>query len=80
MYMVRCADGSLYTGITTDVTRRIAEHNTGNSVSARYTRTRRPVRLVYQETAASRGQAARREYAIKSLSRPDKEHLIRQCG
>jgi putative endonuclease len=70
--MLRCADGSLYTGITTDVSRRIAEHNGAGGLGARYTRSRRPVELVYAEGAANRAEAARREAAIKRLDRARK--------
>ena len=70
--MLRCADGSLYTGITTDIARRIAEHNGEGGLGARYTRSRRPVQLVYAEAAANRAEAARREAAIKQLDRPRK--------
>ena len=69
VYMLRCADGSLYTGITTDVARRVAEHNGGGGLGARYTRSRRPVELVYVEAAAGRAAATRREAAIKRLDR-----------
>jgi putative endonuclease len=67
--MLRCADGTLYTGITTDIARRIAEHNGESGLGARYTRSRRPVQLVYVEAAANRAGAARREAAIKKLDR-----------
>ena len=70
--MLRCADGSLYTGITTDVARRVAEHNGEGGLGARYTRSRRPVQLVYVEAAANRDEAARREAAIKQLDRTRK--------
>jgi len=72
VYMLRCADGSLYTGITTDVARRVAEHNGEGGLGARYTRSRRPVQLVYQEAVANRAEAARREAAIKRLDRTRK--------
>ena len=72
VYMLRCADGSLYTGITTDITRRVAEHNGEGGPGARYTRSRRPVELVYVEPADSRAEAARREAAIKQLDRARK--------
>lgn len=72
VYVLRCADGSLYTGITTDVARRLAEHNGDGAAGARYTRSRRPVALVYAEAAASRAEAARREAAIKRLDRARK--------
>ena len=74
VYMVRCADGTLYTGWTTDVARRIAQHNAGRG--ARYTRMRRPVALVYREEAPDRSTAMRREVAIKKLDRERKERLV----
>lgn len=76
VYMVRCADGSLYTGIARDVERRVREHNTNNVLAANYTRSRRPVMLVYSETAATRSAAGKREYQIKQLSRQEKEALL----
>ncbi len=75
VYLVRCADGSLYTGVATDVARRVAEHNSGRG--ARYTRARGPVTLLHQEPAADRSAALRREAAIKRLSRPLKDRLVR---
>jgi predicted GIY-YIG superfamily endonuclease len=75
VYIVRCSDNSLYTGIATDVERRIAQHNEGKG--ARYTRGRRPVTLVYREPQPSRGAALSREARIKSLTRGAKESLIR---
>jgi predicted GIY-YIG superfamily endonuclease len=74
VYVLRCADGTLYTGITNDLERRLLQHNTGRA--SRYTRSRRPVRLVYFETAANRSLALRREAAIKALSRQEKERLV----
>jgi putative endonuclease len=76
VYIVRCADGTLYTGIARDVARRVAEHNTNSKLAASYTRARRPVALVYQEAAATRSAAGKREYAIKQLSRQHKQALI----
>lgn len=76
VYMVRCADDTLYTGIARDVFRRVAEHNGANECGARYTRARRPVVLVYQERLVGRSQAARREHRIKRLTRAQKEALI----
>ncbi len=73
--MVRCKDSSLYTGITTDLSRRLTEHNSDKN-GARYTRSRRPVRLVYSEKAINRQEAAKREYAIKQLDKETKELLI----
>lgn len=78
MYVLRCADNSLYTGITKDIARRIDEHNgvDGSGAGAKYTRARQPVSIVYQETAESRSLAAKREAAIKKLSKQQKELLI----
>ena len=73
--MVRCRDGSLYTGIAKDVPRRVAEHNSAGR-GAKYTRGRRPVSLVYVEDAGSRAAAASREYQIKRLSVARKEALV----
>ena len=72
VYLVRCADGTLYAGITTDVGRRLAEHNGAGGAGARYTRSRRPVQLVYVEPAENRAEAARREAAIRRLDRAGK--------
>ena len=72
VYMLRCADGTLYTGITTDVDRRVAEHNGDSGLGARYTRSRRPVTLAHVEPARDRAEAARREAAIKRLDRARK--------
>lgn len=74
VYVARCRDGSLYTGVTTDPARRLAEHNSGAGAS--YTRSRTPVVLVYWEAAADRSGALRRERAIKQLTRAQKEVLI----
>jgi predicted GIY-YIG superfamily endonuclease len=74
VYMLRCADGSLYTGITTDLERRCTQHNRGRA--SRYTRARLPARLIYQEAWATRGLALRREAAIKALPRRRKEALL----
>ena len=71
VYILRCADGTLYTGIAKDPHRRCAEHN-GDGPGARYTSGRRPVELVYTEEAADRSAASRREAAIKRLSRREK--------
>lgn len=75
VYILRCADGSLYTGITTDLERRTREHNQGRA-GARYTRVRRPVELVYSETVTDRSAAGQREAAIKKLSRTQKLQLL----
>lgn len=78
VYLLRCADGSLYTGIATDTRRRVREHNHDNRRGAAYTRGRRPVRLVYREAAPTRSAAARREAAIKRMPRAAKEVLVRR--
>ncbi len=78
VYIVRCADDSLYTGITKNVDRRIQEHNAGDKSAAKYTRARLPVVLVHQEACESRSAATKREIEIKLLSRKDKKLLLRQ--
>ena len=70
VYMLRCGDGTLYTGSTNDLSRRLQAHQTGRG--AKYTRSRLPVELVYQEPAADRSAALRREAAIKRMSRAEK--------
>jgi len=72
--MLLCRDGSFYTGITADLTRRMEEHNTGRG--AKYTRTRRPVKLVYVRMVESRSEAQKREAWIKRLSHKAKEMLL----
>lgn len=74
--MLRCADGTLYTGVATDLARRVDEHNGLRAKGARYTHARRPVTLVYSEKAADRTAACRREYQIKRMSRREKLLLI----
>lgn len=74
VYIVQCADGTLYTGIAKDLEARIAKHNTGEG--AKYTRTRLPVKLVYSEPAADKSAASKREHQIKQLSRTQKLQLI----
>lgn len=76
VYIVRCADGSFYTGVATDVARRVREHNTNDRLAARYTRARRPVALVFRVRVATRSAALRREYQIKCLRRAQKEELV----
>ena len=78
VYVLRCADGTLYTGVTTDPARRVAEHNAGTA--SKYTRSRRPAVLVYREAKRGRGPALRREFAIKALTRRAKEELIAAGG
>lgn len=76
VYILRCADESLYTGITTQLDRRLSEHNRDNKKGARYTRARRPVTLVYSEQCDNRSQASQRESVLKRLSRTQKLQLI----
>ena len=75
VYILRCADDTLYTGVTKDLTRRCDQHNAGTA--SRYTRSRLPVELVYEELQPSRSLALKRELAIKALTRQKKELLIR---
>ncbi len=74
VYILRCADGTLYTGITNDLERRIAEHASGQG--AQYTKGRSPLQLVYQESCPGRGLASKREIEIKSLGRKAKLLLV----
>jgi len=74
LYLLRCGDGSLYTGITKNLTQRLEKHNNGKG--ATYTRTHRPVRLIYQESCADRTTALIRELKVKSMSRKEKEELV----
>ena len=76
VYIVRCADGTLYTGVAIDVVRRMDQHNGKRANGARYTRARRPVKLVYQARSANRSAACKREYRIKQMSRREKLALI----
>lgn len=78
LYILKCLDNTLYTGITTDLTRRVCEHNEGRA--SRYTRTRLPVTLIYQEPCSSHSSALRKEFSIKQLSRNEKEEYIRRSG
>ena len=75
IYIVRCNDGTLYTGITKDLDKRIDEHNFGTG-GAKYTRSRRPVTLVYTEQVESRSDAAKREYQLKRMTLMKKNELI----
>lgn len=75
VYILRCGDGTLYTGITDDVPRRLAAHRSGRG--AKYTRGRGPLELAYQEQVPDKSAALRREIAIKRLTRQEKEQLIR---
>ena len=78
VYILRCADGTLYTGIAPDVEKRIALHNAGKG--AKYTRGRAPLELVYQESCGSHSNALKREAEIKKLSRAAKEMLVKTQG
>lgn len=75
VYILRCADNTLYTGYTTEPLRRLAEHNQG--MASKYTRGRRPVEMVYLEECGSRSEALKREYIIKTFTRKQKEALIK---
>lgn len=77
VYILRCADKSLYTGVTLDVNKRLDEHNGLLKNGAKYTHSRRPVELAYQEATTSRSAACKREYAIKCLKRTEKEALLK---
>ena len=77
LYLVRCRDGSLYTGITTDVARRFAEHQGNGDVGAKYLRGRKPLLLVFQKRLGSRTLALSVESKVKKLSKARKEELIR---
>jgi len=76
LYILKCKDGTLYTGITTDLKRRIAEHNSSN-LGARYTHSRRPVKLVFSKNFRNRSTASSEEMRIKKLTRADKLRLVR---
>jgi len=79
-YMLRCSDNSLYSGITTDLKRRVKEHNgqlKGGEKGAKYTRVRRPVQMVYSEQFASRSEASKREYEVKHMDKEEKEQLLK---
>ena len=76
VYIVECADGSLYTGISTDIERRLLEHNFSFK-AAKYTRSRRPVRLVWSKEVSNRSEASKEEYRIKKLSRKKKLVLVK---
>ena len=76
LYILRCRDGSLYTGITTDVEKRVAAHNSGKG--AKYTRSRKPVELVYQEDCEDHSHALRRELEMKALTKDEKERFLQR--
>ena len=76
LYIVRCADRTLYTGVTTDIQRRLHEHNT-SSLGAKYTRARRPVRLVYTKKFRTRSNAQKAEARLKRMTRAEKLKLLK---
>jgi putative endonuclease len=76
VYMLRCADGTLYSGITTDLKRRLNEHNFDNKKGSKYTKMRRPVELVYKKRCKDRSRAASAEAALKKLTRREKDKLL----
>ncbi len=75
VYILECSDNTLYTGIAKDVQKRLKEHNTSEK-AAKYTRVRRPLKLVYTQELPTRSEALKREYAIKKLKREEKLRLI----
>jgi len=77
LYILKCADGTLYTGITVDLARRVVEHNS-SKLGAKYTRARRPVKLVYSKRFKNRSTASKAESGIKKLSRSEKLKLSRR--
>lgn len=80
VYILECQDGTLYTGITTDLVRRFAEHVAGKGKGSNYTRAKKVLRIVYQEKCADRSAASKREAAIKKMSRAEKLGLISVGG
>ena len=75
-YILKCIDGTLYTGITTDLERRVLEHNT-SKLGAKYTQVRRPVELIYHEEFENRSESCKREVEIKKMTRQNKLNLIK---
>jgi predicted GIY-YIG superfamily endonuclease len=78
LYVLQCSDGTLYTGITNNLARRLAQHN--NGTASRYTRSRLPIRVVFQEPCRSRSHALKKEYKVKAMSRKQKEAYIEENG
>jgi len=76
VYILKCSDGTFYTGITTDIKRRVIEHNS-STLGAKYTRGRRPVKLVYFFKVKSKSLAAKREWRIKNMAKMEKKKLIK---
>jgi putative endonuclease len=77
VYLLRCNDNSLYAGITTDIQRRLKQHN-NSKLGAKYTRARRPVEIAYVENASDRSTASKREYYIRTMTKMKKEQLVNQ--
>jgi predicted GIY-YIG superfamily endonuclease len=78
LYILTCRDGTLYTGITTDLVRRVQQHNNGSA--SRYTRSRLPVKIAFSMPCRNRSQALKKEFAVKQLSRKKKDAYIRDNG
>ena len=78
VYILKCADGKLYTGITSDLSRRLNEHNSDNAAGSKFVRMRRPVKMIYNEHSETRSEASKREARIKKLSRIKKLELIKK--
>lgn len=76
VYILECSDKSFYTGITTDLERRVIEHNSSGNLGAKYTKMRQPVRLIYNEKVKNKSEALKREYSIRQLKRKGKEELV----
>ncbi len=76
VYLLRCSDNSLYTGITRDLNRRLNEHNNNDRLASAYTRAHRPVTLVYHESHSNRSSASKREAVIKKMTKIEKEKLV----
>ena len=76
VYLLRCSDDSLYTGITRDLNRRLNEHNNNDRLASAYTRARRPVTLVYYESHSNRSSASKREAEVKKMTKIEKEKLV----
>ena len=76
VYLLRCRDNSLYCGQTNDLEKRVAAHASGTAAGSRYTRSRLPVRLVYHESVSDLSHALKREYAIKSMTKEEKERMV----
>ncbi len=77
-YIVRCIDNSLYSGVTTELERRVEEHNTHVTKGAKYTKSRRPVTLVYFEKYKTKSAAMKREWEVKQLSKEEKEKIVKK--